>query len=244
MIEVSLKNLYDFKTCPVRYHLTELGKVTHKAEKDIVRETFMSVLRHFYLQLQDGHLMTYKEMKQKLSRSIANMKDYSLMDPKSKKQRERELQLIKLMNTFYEHESKVEQKVISVDTQFRMPFSDKFAIKDNIPLIRKVEDNITELVIFKIGRNYINTFWLETDMSISLYAMAYQSLFRKPVERICIYHIPSESIYYTERKAKHYKRFIKSVRVMQNVVENGGYYTRESFLCDTCPARYACLEYY
>lgn len=244
MREVSLKDLYDFKNCPARFHLTNLGKVTHKAEKDIVRETFLSVLRYFYLELQDGHLLTHEEIRQKLSRSIANMEGYSLLDPKSKIQRDRELKLIRLVETFYAHESKVDQRIVSVDTQFRMPFSDKFAIKDEIPLLRKVEDNITELVIFKTGRNYINTFWLETDMSISLYAMAYQSLFRKPIDRICIYHIPSGSIYYTERNQKHYRRFLKSVRIMQKTVEDGGYYTRESMLCESCPARYACLEEY
>lgn len=244
MIEVDLKNLYDFKNCPARYHLTEMGKVTRKAEKDIVRETFMSVIRYFYLQLQDGYLMTYEELKQRTSRAIANMKDYSLLDPKNKKQRERELMIIKLIQVFYAHEHSLEQKIIGVDTQFKMPFSHEFAIKDSIPLIRKIEDNITELVVFKTGRNYINTFWLETDISISLYAMAYQSLFQKPVDRICVYHVPSETVFITHRKPRSYKRFLRSVNLMKDAIAKDGYYTRESMLCETCPARYACLELY
>lgn len=242
-MEVSIKDLYDFKTCSVRYRLTEIGQVTTKAPKDEIRDVFTSLLRYYYLQKEDGYEVTYKEMKEKLSQLLYNTKGFSVLEPKSKPRREQELKVFKLLNTFFEHEEKVEQKIISVFTEFRMPFSPEFVIKDEIPLIRVV-DNEIELVVFKTGRNYINTFWLETDIAISLYAMAYQSLFKKPIDRICIYHIPSASIYYTHRKTKHYKRFMRSVRVMEKVVKEGAYYPRESYMCDTCPARIACLEHY
>lgn len=242
-MEISIKDLYDFKTCPARYRLTQLGQVTVKAPKDEIRDVFFSLLRYYYLQKEDGIPVTFKEMKAKLSQLLHNTTGFSIFDPKSKDRRDQELKSIKLLTTFFEHEEKVEQKIISVFQEFRMPFNPEFVIKDEIPLIRMVDGEV-ELVVFKTGRNYINTFWLETDISISLYAMAYQSLFKKPVDRICVYHIPSASIFYTHRTTKHYKRFLKSVRLMERVVGEGSYYTRESYLCDTCPARMACLQHY
>lgn len=241
---VSIKDIYDFKACPARYQLTKAGKVTHKAEKDIVRETVLSVISYYYLQLQDGHIMSKEEIRKRTSRAIANLEDYSLLDPKNKKQRERELKIIKLIDTFYNHEKNVDQKVIAVNLEFLMNFSKTIGVRDSIPLIRKVRENETELVIFKTGRNYVNTFWLETDISISLYAMAFQNMFQKQIDNICVYHIPSSSIYYTKRKPKNYKRLIKSVRLLDEAVEKSGFYTRESMLCESCPARFSCLEHY
>lgn len=240
-IEVSLKDVYDFRSCTLRYRLKELGEVTVAEKKDENREIFFALLRWFYSQLQDGFEVTYKDLSAKLSQILSNRSDYSLMNP-TRVVRQREVEMIKLMQTFWEHESQLEQKVIASFIDFRMPFSSDFVIKDQIPLVRQI-DGLHELVIFKIGRNYVDNFWLETDISISLYAMAYQSMFKKKPDRICVYHIPSKSVYYTERKKNHFRRMLKSINMMEKIIKNGDYFPQESFACGSCPARFGCLKY-
>lgn len=240
-MEVNLKDIYDFRTCTLRYRLKELGEVTVAEKKNENREIFFALLRWYYSELQDGRQIEFKDLSAKLSQILANRSDYSLMAPGGE-QRKREIELIRLMKTFWDYESKLEQKVIGTFIDFRMPFSKDFAVRDQIPLIRQI-DGLHELVIFKIGRNYIDSFWLETDISISLYAMAYQSMFKKKPDRICVYHIPSSSIYYTERKTNHFKRMMKSVTMMEKIIKNGDYFPQESMMCSKCPARFGCLKY-
>ncbi|PVC63347.1 hypothetical protein C2I27_22820 [Priestia megaterium] len=63
-MEITVGDLYDFKSCPLRWKYTHLDKVVKKiTTNDGIRESIQSVLNFYYFHLQQGEQLTLTDLK-------------------------------------------------------------------------------------------------------------------------------------------------------------------------------------
>lgn len=243
-MEITVKELYDFKNCPLRYkfvHINKIGDTLNKSEG--LHAAIMSTLNYFYYKLQDGYVIPMTELKEKFS-SIwyGTTKIYDILFEDRRKQKEEELNAIHMLQAFHRQQKYKPDQVVAVNLDFRVPFGNDFYVTGQIPVIRKTPNGL-EIVNFKTGKRKYNEFWQKTDMEITLQAMAFHSIFKKEADSICVHHLRTGQSFYVERKKKDYQRLYKSIRMMKKTIDEKWFYPRESFMCDSCPARRTCMEW-
>jgi hypothetical protein len=130
---------------------------------------------------------------------------------------------------------------VAVNLDFRIPFGD-LSLTGKIPLIRDTPRGL-EIVNFKTGNHKADEFWHRTDMGVTLQVMAYQSMFKSLPDSICLQYLRIGSSVYVHRTQGDYKRLKKSIDMMAKTMKENWYYPRESYQCDTCPAKTLCMEW-
>jgi CRISPR/Cas system-associated exonuclease Cas4 (RecB family) len=243
-MEITVGDLYDFKSCPLRFKYTKVDKVVKEmTTNDGIREALQSVLNFYYFHLQSGSQVTLTELKEKFS-SIwyGNLDIYDIYVGDKRQQRKKELEAIGMLNTFYRQQQHHPDYVLASNLDFRVPFGDNFFVKGNLPVVRDTPRGV-ELAIFKMGKHKYDEFWQKTDMGLTLNAMAYQSMFKQEIQSIAVHVLHDGSTIYVDRRKKDYKRLIKTVNMVKESIEKGWFYPRETLACGKCPAQNLCMEW-
>lgn len=244
MIEMTVSDLYAFKQCPLRYKFTEIDKLTGKlGENDGIRETLRSTIANYFYNKKEGKALSLEDMKEKLGNMwFGDMNLYDIKFDGDTRKREVFLKTVGMLNYFHRTEKYNTDEIVAVNLDFRIPFKNGFSVRGQIPLIRKTIRGY-EIVIYKTGRQKYDEFWQNTDMELTLMAMAFESMFKQPVDSIAIHNLNSANVFYVTRKKKDYKRLHKTVDMVSKSIEEGWFYPRESYSCDKCPVKKFCTEW-
>lgn len=243
-MEITVGDLYDFKSCPLRWKYTHLDKVVKKiTTNDGIRESIQSVLNFYYFHLQQGEQLTLTDLKEKFS-SIwhGHLDIYDIYLGNRNDKRRKELEAIGMLNTFYRQQKYAPDHVLASNLDFRVPFPDNFYIRGNIPVLRDTPRGV-ELAVFKTGKHKYDEFWQQTDMGLTLMSMAYQSMYKQEIDSIAVHLLRDGSTIYVNRKRKDYQRLMKTVNMVRESIDKGWFYPRETFACDKCPAKKLCMEW-
>jgi hypothetical protein len=243
-MEITVSELYEFKSCPLRYKFTKVDKtVSEITENDGLREAMRSTISYFYYQLYEGRLISFSELKEKFgSMWYGNLGLFEIKANSKKSQRDKELKAIGMLQSFYRKQKYAPDIVVAVNLDFRVPFGDNFFVRGTIPVIREMPIGM-EVVNFKTGSQRYDEFWQATDMELTFQAMGYESIFKKEADSICVENLSGGKTIYPERRRKDYKRLYKSITMMKKTIDEGWYYPRESYHCDQCPAQNLCMEW-
>lgn len=242
IIEITVGDLYDFKSCSLRYKYTKIDKVVKEmTSNDGVRESIQSVLNYYYFHLANGEMIPLSELKAKFSQIWSGkMGIYDIYTDGSKEKRSKELEAFGMLNTFYRKQQHYPDHVLVSNQDFRIPFGDNFYVRGNLPVLRDTPRGI-ELAVFKTGKHRYDEFWQKTDMGLTLMAMAYQSMYKKEIDSIAVHTLRDGQITYVTRKRSDYPRLNKTVKMVKESIEKGWFYPRETTACQKCPAKELCM---
>lgn len=243
-MELTVSDLYDFKSCPLRFKYTKIDKVCKEiTTNDGIRESLQSVLNYYYFHLQGGVQTPLSELKEKFS-SIwyGNIDIYDIYIGGKPEQRKKELEAIGMLNMFYRQQEYTPDYVLASNLDFRVPFGGDLFVRGTIPVVRDTPRGV-EIAVHKMGKHKYDEFWQKTDMGLTLIAMAYQSMFKQQINSIAVHSLHDGKIHYVQRKSSDYKRLIKTVNMVKESIEKGWLYPRETFACDKCPAKNLCMEW-
>lgn len=243
-MEITVSDLYEFKSCPLRWKLTHLDKVCKPiTTNDGIRETIQTVLNYYYFHLQNGTQLTISDLKEKFSSIWYKELDlYDIQINSKADQRKKELEAVGMLNTFYRSQKYAPDKVIAANLDFRIPFKDNFFVKGNIPVIRDSPRGM-EIAIFKTGKHKYDEFWQQTDMGLTLMAMAFESMFKQEADSIAVHVLFEGTTHYIQRKRTDYKRLNKTIKMIRESIKQGWMYPRETYACNKCPAKKLCMEW-
>lgn len=244
MIEMTVSDLYAFKQCPLRYKLAHIDKLIRQLSRnDGIRESMKSTISYYFHQRMEGEEPGENELKEKLSNMwFGEMGLFDIKFNDNYKKREEFLKAAGMLNYFYRQEKNNQDKIIAVNLDFRIPFDNGFSIKGVIPLIRKNTRGY-EIVIHKTGRQKYDEFWQNTDMEVTLIAMAFESIFKQPVDSIMVRNLYSAQTFFVYRQKKDYRRLNKTIKMVQKSIEKGWFYPCESYGCAKCPVKKYCTEW-
>jgi hypothetical protein len=244
VMEITVDQLYEYKACPLRYRFMEIDKLPIKiTTNDGLREAIKTTISYFYLHLHQGKFLSIEDLKNKFgSIWYDRNKIYDIQFDDKQAQRKKELAAIEMLAIFHRQQKFNPDHVIAVNVDFRVQISEDFYVKGHIPVIRKTSRGM-EIVNFKTSPQRPDEFWQRTDMGLTLQAIGFHSIFKKEADSICLHHLKTGTPYYTERKKKDYQRLYKSVMMMKKTMDEGWYYPRESYHCDSCPAKSYCMEW-
>lgn len=244
MIEMSVSDLYSFKACPLRYKMINIDKLTGEMNaSEGTRESIKSALSYYFYNKQDGIEIGMEDMKEKLGALwFGKMELYDIVTEGDKKKRDKYKTALGMLHSFHRTEKYNKDEIVAVNLDFRIPFGDEFFVTGTIPLIR---DTIRghEIVNIKTGRSKYDEFWQHTDMELTLQAMAYESMFKKPIASIRVHDLTNANTVFIDRKRKDYKRLYKTVEMVKKSIEEGWFYPRESYSCNQCPVKKYCMEW-
>ena len=243
-MEITVSDLYEFKSCPLRFKYSKMDKVVKEiTTNDGVREALQSVINYYYFHLQSGTQVSLTELKEKFSSIWYGKLDiYDIYVGDKREQRKKELEAIGMLNTFYRQQQYTPDHVLDSNVDFRIPFGENFSIRGNIPVIRDTPRGV-EMAVYKMGRHKYDAFWQKTDMGLTLMAMAYESMYKQAIDSIAVHVLYDGSTIYVDRKKKDYKRLMKTVTIVKESIEKGWLYPRETNACNKCPAKSLCMEW-
>jgi hypothetical protein len=242
-MEITVDELYEFKACPLRSKLIRDGLPVQQTENDGLREAVKATINYFYMNLHQGKLIGMEDMMQKFTSIWYDKND--ILDIKfdgKQSKRKKELQAFEMLAIFHRQQKFNPDKTLAVNVEFRIPIADDFFVTGNIPVIRETMRGL-EIVNFKTGNTKQDEFWNRTDMALTLQAIGFHSMFKREADSICLHYLRTGNPVYTMRKQKDYQRLYKSLRMMKKTMDEGWYYPRESYHCDTCPAKSICMEW-
>lgn len=243
-MEITIDQLYEFKSCSLRYKFMHLDKLpVQKSANDSLRESLLTTIAYFYFNLQEGKLVTLEDIKQKFT-SLFYDKDkiFDIMYDDKGGRRKKELDAFSMLATFYRQQYYNPDKVVGVNVAFRVKIDEQFFVRGNIPLLRETVRGV-EMVNFKTSNTKPDEFWQRTDMSLTLQAIGYHSMYKREADSICLHQLKQSLPIYVNRKKKDYHRLYKSAKMMKKAMDEGWYYPRESYSCDACPAKPYCMEW-
>jgi CRISPR/Cas system-associated exonuclease Cas4 (RecB family) len=244
-MEITIDQLYEFKACSLRYKFMEIDKLPdiRITQNDGLRETILATISYFYINLHMGKFLGMEDLKQKFSSLWYDKnKIYNIQYDSKAAQRKKELDAIGMLATFHRQQTFNPDRVVAVNVDFRLPFGDNFYILGRIPVIRETPRGM-EIVNFKTGTNKPDEFWQRTDMGLTFQALAFHSMFKKEADSMVLHHLKTGTPIYVERKKRDYQRLYKSIQMMKKTMDEGWYYPREGYHCDSCPAKNYCMEW-
>ena len=244
-MEITTKELYQFKQCPLKFKFNTIHRVEELNEEEGLEAAMQSTINYFYYQIQDGYLMSMDELKRKFSSiwyKSTNIYDITINSKQA--MRKQEIKAIAMLQNLHREQQLNPDTVVSMNLDFRVPVSKDplLFIKGNIPIIRSTPAG-DEIINYKYSNSKYNLFRMRTDMNITLQAMAYQSMFKKEVYSICVHNLKTNEKSYTHRKREDFQRLYKSVKGLTTTMSQDLYYPRESFMCDTCTSKKYCIEW-
>lgn len=242
MMEITVGDLYDFKSCSLRYKYTEIDKVVKKiTANDGVRESVQSVLNYYYFHLQMGEQLPLSALKEKFSAIWSGeLNIYDIHTSNTADKRKKEIEAFGMLNTFYRQQIHKPDHVLAANQDFRIPFGDEFYVRGNLPVLRDTPRGI-ELAVFKMGKHKYDEFWQKTDMGLTLMAMAYHSMYKKEIDSIAVHTLRDGQTIYVSRKRSDYARLNKTVKMVKESIEKRWFYPRETVGCQKCPAKQLCM---
>ncbi|QHW35841.1 PD-(D/E)XK nuclease family protein (plasmid) [Paenibacillus rhizovicinus] len=243
-MEITIDQLYDFKSCGLKFKLTHVDRVPNMqmSENDGLREAVLMTISYFYMKLKEDKMLSMESMKQKFTSLWYGGKVLNIKFDSSQSQRKRELDAFGMLASFHRKQRYVPDEVVSVNTEFRIPFGPDLFITGKIPLIRNTTRGM-EIVNFKTSNHKQDEFWNRTDMALTLQAIGFHSMFNREADSMCLEYLKLGTNAYVERRRKDYQRLYKQVRLFKEHMEKGYYYPRESYACDKCPAKNYCMEW-
>lgn len=243
-MEMTAKELYLFKECPLKYHFKVNQKETVEMSRhDKAKEALQATIRFFYFHMIQEKEIEYDQLKKKFSSVFyKNSSGFDITEPKKPNERERDMKYIDMLHKFFMSQKYTPDLVKESQLEYRIPFGHDFFVKGTIPVIRVGQEG-EEIVHHSLSSKKPTDFWLETDMDLTLQAMAYHSIFGEPVDKIIIRHLPSGEVYETRRTKDQYKRVYKTIKMMKKSIENEWFFPRESPLCNTCMVQDLCMKW-
>jgi hypothetical protein len=247
MIEIKIEDLYEFKTCPLRYKLLNIDKVKTEKDKTVndgFRESIQTTLNYFYIHLKENKLLSNEKLKQKFI-SIWNEKVdlYKINFDNYQTKKKKELEGVGLLNFFHRQQSYLADEVIDVNVDFRIPFENEVYIKGKIPLVRKTTRG-NEIVNFKISEHAQDDFWVKTDMGLTLQSIGYHGIYGQPADSMCLHYLKTGTMVFTDRKKEEYQRLYKSIKMLIETYKQGWFFPRETYSCERCPVKEICINWY
>jgi hypothetical protein len=243
-MEITVGDLYDFKSCSLRYKYTKIDKVVKTiTTNDGIRESIQGILNYYYFHLQQGTQLPLSALKEKFS-SIWNgqLDIYDVYFGNKNDKRRKELEAFGMLNTFYRQQTYQPDYVLASNLDFRVPFGDDFYVRGNIPVVRDTPRGV-ELGVFKMGKHKYDEFWQKTDMGLTLMAMAYHSMYKQEIDSIAVHTLRDGATTYVTRKRVDYQRLNKTVNMVKESIDKGWFYPRETIGCQKCPAKNLCMEW-
>ncbi len=243
--EITIDQLYDFKTCPLRFKLKEIDKLPRiKSEEEVgLRGAILATLSYYYTNLHEGKLLTLEEMKEKFtSIFFEKNKIYNIQFDSKNSQRKKEIEAYGMLAAFHRQQKFNPDKTVAVNLDFRVKIDTDFYVTGRIPVIRETSRG-HEIVTFKTSSQRPTEFHQKTDMTLTLMAIAFHSMFRQQANSIVLHHLRTGTPYFVDRKQKDYQRLYKSVKMMKESMDRGWYYPNEGYQCATCPAQNYCMEW-
>lgn len=243
MVELHIKELYDLFTCPLKYKLKHIDHLdTIKSDpNETIKHAAYETLNRMFQDLQDGKPVSLDELKRTYSSLLNRRGIHPVMDD-NPKQRERELEVFQGIHNLFRMMQYQPDKIIAVNVKFRLSFGKDFFVTGEIPLIRE-SGGIMEIINFKTGKYYTDEFLHRTNMLFTMQAIAYQSIYKKPVDRIGIYFLRKGKFTFTKRTTSDYKRLYKKINVLKQYIKHGWYVPHESLACSGCEMKEICKEW-
>ncbi|WDI05063.1 PD-(D/E)XK nuclease family protein (plasmid) [Paenibacillus urinalis] len=246
MTEITIEQLYDFKTCPLQYKFTNIDKLPRlkTEESKGLREVMLATISYYYVNLHEGKFLTLSQLKDKFT-GLWYDKDkiYKIKFDQKQSQRKKELEAFSMLALFHRQQQYNPDKTVGVNVDFRLKIDPDFHIVGRIPVIRETPGGKHEIVNFQTRAQRPTEFYQRTDMGITLQALAFHSMYRKEVDTYVLHHLKTSQSIYVDRKRADYQRLYKSARMLKKSMDEGWYYPREGFHCDSCPTQKYCMEW-
>ena len=243
--EYTIKQILDYMECPLCYHLKYVKRLPPSKDaliddKNILyQECIQESIRYYYLEHQQGKPPTLKEMYNKFyslwmdktgTRDRNTIFTRSIEDSGKHGREERSRYITKGYETiqkFYGENAKKKQAVLAVNHPYTIQL-DQSAVVGEFDLIREVMNPKTkrreiEIVNFQTTTRKPDESILQTDLSLTGMAFAFEQMFQTTPDRFIVDFINRKEQVELHHYATDYKRMFSIIQGFILSVDNPPY---------------------
>jgi hypothetical protein len=230
MQTITEQQMFDYIFCPARYHIKYIMNVGVQ-EPVTMQKMLSKVSKYFFMNLLNGKVCTYKELKSKWDSICTQYPNY--FDPKKN-------------ITGWGHivnfvQWAAEQKIIigDIDQSYRL-YIDGVELVGNIETILVNTKKQFELLYINFNDKDPDQIDIDQKLKYSLDAFAFKSMYKQEIDGIKIHSAKSNRDYLTYRTIPDMERLTATITNVAKGIQNNIFYPRESHLCSSCTSRELC----
>lgn len=249
-MELSMEDLYVFKHCPLRWRLSNVeGPLKEKTRKEEVAEHAKEIIQWYHMKRMDEEFPSFETVKRKFGEMLYGGRYGKKEILKSQRiEGERgnvvnmEQKLIKGVLEMVARENNKPSHIVSVSKRYRVKVSDTLYITGEIPVVRDRDGQI-ELVWVKTSFAETNEFYYRTDMGLTFLQLAWNSVQKRPAQRVVVFDAVSGKERAVVRGREDYQRLVEVAKMTEAMIRQNLIMPREQRGCNTCPKRALCAQW-
>lgn len=246
---ISIDEIIDYTFCPIKYLLkykyknikTQYVDLIEKYDRDIHK-----VIYYSFSKVQDGSVMRIEDIKTAWGRHwIKDKRKHNIVfiDTLFNKDtyNERRKKGYESLLNFHKKFSCDPYLPILIDYPYELKINDDLTITGNIELVRKIENDILQLCVFKTDEHTHNKPNNNYDLRLMASSLALSHIVENKIE-IMTYHVDKAS------SRKHIIKeskdiFLASVKQICKAIKNKIFYISPSTKCNSCIYKDICSDY-
>lgn len=229
-MKLTEQQLFDYIHCPAKYHIKYVMKIDI-AEPISVNKLLNTMARYFYLQLFNGKVPTFDELRKKWDSLCDTYSHY--MD--NKKVLAGWGQVVKFAQ-WAERE-----KIIVGDVEAKYMFPvDTVQFYGNIDTILVKPNKDIDLLTTSFSERNIDKTDIDMKLKHTMEYVGFKALYGVEPNGIKIHSVKYDQDLFTNRTEPDIIRLRDTIKNVSKSIEQGIYYPRESSFCSSCTARQYC----
>lgn len=229
-MKLTEQQLFDYIHCPAKYHIKYIMKIDI-ADPISLTKLLNTIARYFYLNLFNGKVPTYDELRKKWD-SLCELYP-SYMD--NKKVLAGWGQIIKFAQ-WAEREKLI---VGDVETKY-MFLVDNIQFTGNIETITLKPNKDIELLTTSFSDKNLDKVDIDMKLKYTMDYVGFKTLYGVEPNGIKIHSVKYDNDLFTNRTEPDIIRLKDTIVNVSKSIEQGIYYPRESSFCSSCTARQYC----
>lgn len=229
-MKLTEQQLFDYIHCPTKYHIKYIMKID--IQESISMTKLLNVMsRYFYLNLFNGKVPTYDELRKKWDSLCETHSHY--MD--HKKVLSGWGQIVKFVQ-WAEREKII---VGDIESKYMFPI-DKVEFYGNIEAILIKPNKEIELLTTSFSERSLDRTDIDMKLKHTMDYVGFKALYGVPPTGIKIHSVKYDEDLFTNRTQPDIVRLTNTISNVAKSIEDKIFYPRESSFCSSCTAKQYC----
>lgn len=229
---ITEEQLFNYISCPLKYDLIYNKKLNIGEPKTLPR-LLAPIEKFLFINILNGKVPHINELKKKWDNTCSDNEDY-IDDRKC-------INGLGLIISLYNWVYANKIIILSCSSKYEITTSNNNSIVGSLGAVTSSNGTGYELLYSNFSDKLLTQFDIDSKIKYTLDSYAFEKLYNQKVNGLKIHFVKQDKDFFTTRNEDDYNRLEAIIDSVCNGIDNKVYYPRESYMCEKCQGRGACL---